>query len=79
MKRMKCNQLGGACDHEFIATTFDEMAALSRQHAMEMYSKNDLPHVGAMEEMQFMMHEPGAIEKWFKKKEVEFNNSPEQN
>ena len=37
MKTMTCNQLGGACDLEFHAETFDEMAQLSKQHGMEMF------------------------------------------
>lgn len=77
MKRMKCNQLGGACEVEFKASTFDEMAALSQQHGMDMYAKSDEPHIHALEEMQFMMHQPGAIEKWFAVKKAEFDRLPD--
>ena len=37
MKTMTCNQLGGACNLEFRASTFEEMAGLSQQHGMEMH------------------------------------------
>jgi len=32
---MTCNQLGGACEKEFRAETFEEMAKMSKQHGME--------------------------------------------
>ena len=41
MKTMTCNQLGGACDLEFSADTFDEIAAKSQQHGKEMFGTND--------------------------------------
>lgn len=34
---MTCKQLGGACNHEFRADTFEEMAELSKSHGMEMF------------------------------------------
>jgi len=37
MKTMTCRQLGGACDVEFHAETFQKMARLSKQHGMEMF------------------------------------------
>ena len=39
MKTMTCKQLGGACDKEFHANTFDEMAEMSKTHGMEMFQK----------------------------------------
>ena len=41
MKTMTCKQLGGACDQEFQAETFEEMAALSQQHGKEMFQQQD--------------------------------------
>jgi predicted small metal-binding protein len=35
MKTMKCNQLGGACEKEFQANSFEEIAEMSKQHGME--------------------------------------------
>lgn len=42
MKTMTCNQLGGACDLEFRANTFEEMKQLSQKHAHEMYKKEEM-------------------------------------
>jgi predicted small metal-binding protein len=41
MKTMTCNQLGGACELQFNANTFEEMAEMSKKHGMEMYQKGD--------------------------------------
>jgi hypothetical protein len=45
MKTMTCKHLGGACDQTFTANTFDEIAALSKKHGMEMFQKGDAPHI----------------------------------
>ena len=55
MKTMTCKQLGGACDKEFHAETFEEMAELSKKHGMEMYQKGDEEHLEAMHQMQNLM------------------------
>jgi hypothetical protein len=34
---MTCKQFGGACDKEFHANTFNEMAELSKQKGTEMF------------------------------------------
>ncbi|GAB5417284.1 MAG: hypothetical protein Crog4KO_28660 [Crocinitomicaceae bacterium] len=73
MKTMTCKQLGGACDLEFTADTFDEIASLSRQHGMEMFQNGDAAHMAAMQEMQAMMKQPGALQKWMDEKEAIFN------
>ena len=39
MKTMNCKQLGGACDKEFHANFFEEIAEVSKQHGMEMFQK----------------------------------------
>lgn len=72
MKTMTCNQLGGSCDLEFSANTFEEIAELSKQHGMEMFQKNDAAHMKAMGEMQGIMQTPGAMQKWFDDKRKEF-------
>ena len=41
---MTCKQLGGACDKEFHAGSFKEMAEMSRKHGMEMVQKGDKAH-----------------------------------
>ena len=45
MKTMTCNQLAGACDKEFKASTFMEIADMSKKHAMEMSQKGDEAHI----------------------------------
>ena len=77
MKTMNCKQLGGACDKEFHANSFDEMAELSKQHGMEMFQKNDEVHLKAMNEMQQLMQKPEAMEEWFESKRKEFELLPE--
>jgi len=72
MKTMKCNQLGGACEKEFHANSFDEIAEMSKQHGMEMFQKNDEAHLKAMNEMQELMQKPEAMENWFENKKKEF-------
>jgi len=37
MKTMNCKQLGGDCDKEFHANTFEEISELSKQHGLEMF------------------------------------------
>ena len=56
MKTMTCKQLGGACNQEFHANTFEEMAELSKQHGMEMFNKGDKAHMDAMNDMQQLMN-----------------------
>ena len=55
MKTMTCKQLGGACNLEFQADTFEEMAEMSKKHGMEMFQKKDAAHLQAMGAMQEMM------------------------
>lgn len=72
MKTMTCNQLGGVCEKEFRAETFEEMAEMSKQHGMEMFQKQDEAHLSAMSKMQELMKAPGEMEKWFELKRKEF-------
>lgn len=77
MKTMTCRQLGGACDMEFRADTFEKMAELSKQHGMEMFEKQDSAHLAAMEKMQELMKVPDEMNKWFESKRKEFEVLPE--
>lgn len=77
MKTMSCKQLGGACDEEFRAETFEEIAELSKQHGMEMFQKQDAAHLEAMQNMQELMQNPDEMNKWFESKRQEFNELPE--
>ncbi len=76
MKTMTCRQLGGACDLEFHAETFEEMAELSRQHGMEMFQKQDKAHMEAMQAMRELMSDPGALQKWMDEKRALFDSLP---
>lgn len=74
---MTCKQLGGVCDVEFSAATFEEMTALSKKHGMEMFQKGDSDHLKAMNEMKEMMSTPELMNAWFENKRAEFNAMPE--
>lgn len=77
MKTMTCKQLGGACDQKFTANTFEEIAALSKKHGMEMFQKGDPSHLEAMNEMQKMMTSPDSMNQWMEGKRKEFEGLPE--
>ncbi len=77
MKTMNCRQLGGACDKQFRADTFEEMAQLSKQHGMEMYQQQDAAHLQAMQKMQELMQDPEAMNRWFEARRQEFEDLPE--
>ena len=72
MKMMTCKQLGGACDKAFHANSFEEIAGMSKQHAMEMFQNKDAAHLRAMNEMQELMKKPEAMKQWFENKKKEF-------
>ena len=74
---MNCKQLGGACDKEFHADTFEEIAEMSKKHGMEMFQENDEHHLKAMNEMQELMQQPEEMKNWFENKKKEFDALPE--
>jgi len=74
---MTCRQLGGVCDKEFHADTFEEMAEMSKQHGMEMYEKGEPEHIKVMKEMEELMNDPEAVNGWFESKKKEFDALPE--
>lgn len=78
MKWMTCKQLGGACDKEFRANTFEEIAALSKQHGMEMYNQGDEAHLDAMQRMQRLMKNPDDMTEWFESRRKEFEALPDE-
>ena len=78
MKAMTCNQLGGACEKEFHANSFEEIAGMSKQHVMDMIQKNDAAHLQAMKTMQDLMKNPEAMKQWFENKKKEFEALPEK-
>lgn len=74
---MTCAQLGGACQVEFQADTFEEMARLSQEHGMEMMQQGDPAHLEAMKAMGLLMQDPGKMQQWMDEKHQEFNSLPE--
>ena len=66
MKTMTCLQLGGACNKEFKANTFDEIAKLSQQHGKEMHQQQDALHLEAMRQMRDLMKDPADFQEWLK-------------
>ena len=76
MRTMTCKQLGGACDKEFHANTFDEIAEMSKKHGMEMFQRGDEEHLKAMNEMQELMKSPEAMKEWFENRRKEFDALP---
>lgn len=77
MKTMTFRQLGGACDEEFHADSFEEIAEMSKEHGMEMFQNNDQAHLKAMGDMQELMKNPEAMAAWFESKKSEFEQLPE--
>ena len=74
---MTCRQLGGACDKEFHADTFELMAELSRAHARIMAEQGDQAHIDAMQRMRERLEEPGAMSEWRRRKQAEFDALPD--
>jgi len=76
MKTMTCRQLGGACDKEFYADTFEAIAKMSKDHGIEMFKINDKPHLNAMKKMQELVKTPEDFKMWLEKKRQIFNSLP---
>ncbi|MES9941053.1 MAG: hypothetical protein ABW105_06315 [Candidatus Thiodiazotropha sp. 6PLUC1] len=74
MKSMSCRQLGGACDKEFRANSFEDIAEMSKQHGMEMFQLKDQAHLEAMSVMQQLMQDPKAMTAWFENRRKEFDD-----
>ncbi len=73
MKTMTCEQLGGVCQEEFSASSFQEIAGLSQEHGKKMFASNDPAHMSAMSEMMQLM-QSGGMDAWMKEKEELFNS-----
>jgi predicted small metal-binding protein len=52
MKRLTCRDLGGPCDAEFTADSFDEIGRKSREHVMDQMQKGDKAHLAAANNMR---------------------------
>lgn len=77
MKKMTCRQLGGACDFEFRAETFEEIEQLSKQHGMAMFEKGDEAHLNAMRAIKVKMKSPEDMKNWMDNRRKEFDALPE--
>ncbi len=77
MKTMTCKQLGGACNEEFHAETFEGMAELSKKHGVEMAERVDEDHIKVMGKMKERMTDPEAMKEWIQKRREEFDALPE--
>jgi hypothetical protein len=76
MKTMNCRELGGACDLEFHAETFQEIAQMSQKHGKDMFQKGDQPHLEAMNKMMALMQSEEAMGEWMAAKQAEFEAKP---
>lgn len=79
MKTMTCKQLGGACNQELSANTFDEIALLVSKHAREKVQQGDAAHIEAMNEMRNSMTSPEAMTRWMDEKRKAFDATPDDN
>ena len=52
MKRLTCRDLGGPCDAEFTAGSFEEIGKISREHVMEQMQVGDQAHLSAADKMR---------------------------
>lgn len=77
MKKMNCKQLGGACEEEFHAEPFNEIAQMSRDHGMKMFQLKDEAHLEVMYKMQEMMNDSKAMKHWIKDRRKEFEELAE--
>ncbi len=77
MNSIKCKDLGGACDLEFLGSTFEEVEAQSKQHGREMFQNNDQHHFEAMEAMKDLYSNKNEFAKWYQSKKDYFENLPE--
>jgi predicted small metal-binding protein len=76
MKTMTCKQLGGACDQQFSANSFDEIAMMVSKHAREQVQNGDAAHIEAMNEMRRSMASPDAANAWMDDKRKAFDALP---
>lgn len=77
MKTMTCKQLGGTCELEFEANSFDEIAEMSKRHGMEMFQKGDKAHLKTMIGMKAKMQSPNDMVEWLESKRKVFDSLPD--
>jgi len=74
MKTMTCKQLGGACDKQFSAETFDELVEMSKAHGMEMFMQQDPDHMAVIMHVQSIMMDPEKLAAWMDEKKALFES-----
>ena len=52
MKTLTCRDLGGPCDTEFTANSFEEIGKKSHEHVMDQMAKGDEAHLSAANDMR---------------------------
>ena len=73
---MTCKQLGGACELEFHANTFEEIEEMSKKHGMEMFQKGDKAHLDAMMAIKELMKSTEVIKEWSEGRRQSFESLP---
>ena len=77
MRTMTCRELGGACDLEFHANTFEAIAQMSQTHGTEMFQSGDKTHLEAMNKMRALMQSGDEMTRWMGNKRKEFEAKPD--
>ena len=73
MRKMKFNQVGGACDVEFIGESFAEIASQNQSHSRALIDAQDGPHIDAMSAMMVIINN-GEIDAWMTARKAEFDS-----
>ncbi|MEM9424156.1 MAG: DUF1059 domain-containing protein [Spirochaetota bacterium] len=76
MKIMTCKQLGGACNQEFKAETFEELVVLSKAHGMEMFAVQDAAHMAIAQQVMELMQDPAKMAAFYEDKKRLFEQLP---
>lgn len=74
MKSLSCKQMGGACDFEIKAETFEEAVEQSKAHGMQMMT--DADHMQVMQKVMAMSKE--EQQKLFDDAKALWEQAPEQ-
>jgi hypothetical protein len=74
---MTCKELGGACDLEFHANTFEEIAQMSQKHGKEMFQSGDKAHLDAMNKMRDLMQSGDGMTNWMENERKGFEAKPD--
>jgi len=73
MKRLSCRDLGGPCEAEFVADTFEEIGKKSHEHVMEQMQKGDEAHLSAANSMRSATQQKAMMAKFRQK----FDETPD--